>query len=265
MTEIVRIPFHGGEVLAADVDGKPHIVLKPAFESIGLDADRQIAKLKNQAWATTAVTAVVAADGKERSMVTADVRTFLMALATIPAARVAEAVRPKLIAYQSEVADVIAAYWTKGGSINPRAGEDQLEVLITRAHGQARVLQTINGLVDAKWLEGKARALAARALGEELELPEHLMPLYVPDFLKGKGLDSGEITSVQSWFGRRVVEMGEANGLDLPELRPRTLPNGTMRETRAWTREYLPLFEQVWETHYAERYARPMFMVGGGR
>jgi hypothetical protein len=125
--EIVRIPFHGGDVLAVDINGKPHVILKPAFEAIGLDADRQIKKIQRQPWATTSVTAVPAADGKVREMATADVRTFLMALATIPVTRVNEAARPLLIAYQSEVADVIEAYWTGGGAVNPRATEEQIE------------------------------------------------------------------------------------------------------------------------------------------
>lgn len=262
---VVRIPFHGGEILAVDINGKPNVILKPVFESIGLDADRQIAKVRRQSWATTALTAVVAADGKSREMVAADMRTFFMALATITVTRVAEEARPRLIAYQNEVADVIEAYWTRGGAINPRATEAQLDEIINRAQDQAHLLVTLRGLVDGQWLEIEARELIARAMGKELELPDHMRPLYVPDFLKGKGLDPNDITSIQSWFGRRVVEMGEANGLHLPELRARKLQDGTMRETRAWIREHLPIFEQVWETHYAERFARPMFMIGGAQ
>lgn len=119
------------------------------------------------------------------------------------------------------------------------------------------------GLLDKSWAIGKARVRAARAMGEEPELPAELMPLYVPDFLKDKGLKAKEINSVQSWFGRRCVEMGEANGLDVPEQRLTEQANGTMRPTRAWRREHLPLFEQVWDTYYAEQYAKPMFMIGG--
>mgnify|MGYP002653600701 CR=1 FL=1 len=115
MTELETITFHGDDLLVTEIDGKPHVVLKPAFEAIGLDANRQIANLRAQAWATTAVTAVVAADGRTREMVTSDLRSFLMQLATIPASRVAEHVRPKLIEYQREVADVIEAHFTKRG------------------------------------------------------------------------------------------------------------------------------------------------------
>lgn len=93
MTALETIPFHGDNLLVAEIDGVPHIVLRPAFEAIGLDADRQIMNMKAQVWATTSVTAVVAADGKTRDMATADLRSFLMQLATIPASRVAEHVR----------------------------------------------------------------------------------------------------------------------------------------------------------------------------
>lgn len=112
MSEIVHIPFHGGEVLAVDVNGKPWVVLRPAFAAIGLEPDRQIAKVRAQRWSTTSVTAVVADDGRNRDMVIADLRTFLMALATIPASRVSESARPLLEAYQIEVADAIERHFT---------------------------------------------------------------------------------------------------------------------------------------------------------
>lgn len=109
------IEFHGDRLLVAlDDDRKPWIVLKPAFEAIGLQPHQQIANIQEQPWATTRVTRVVGADGKARNMVSADIRSFLMALATIPASRVAEHVRPKLIDYQREVADVIEAHFTGG-------------------------------------------------------------------------------------------------------------------------------------------------------
>lgn len=119
------------------------------------------------------------------------------------------------------------------------------------------------GLLDRGWAAGKAQLRVARVMGEEPELPAELAPLYVPDFLKGKDLTKKEVKSVESWFGRRAVEMGEANGFDVPELRPTEQTNGSIRETRAWRREHLPLFEMVWETYYAEKYARPMFLELG--
>lgn len=158
MSTIVRVPFHGDEILTVDHAGKPHVILKPAFEAIGLDAARQIAKVQGQPWATTAVTAVVAADGKVRDMVTADVRTFLMALATIPASRVASRVRAKLVAYQSETADVIEQYWTRGVVINPRVVAasmyeprtltwDEVTALIAQRFGLSLTVSELTGLL----------------------------------------------------------------------------------------------------------------------
>lgn len=46
MTALETIPFHGDNLLVAEIDGVPHIVLRPAFEAIGLDADRQIMNMK---------------------------------------------------------------------------------------------------------------------------------------------------------------------------------------------------------------------------
>lgn len=116
MSDLVRIPFRDGEIEAVVENDKPLIVLRPAFTAIGLDADRQIIKLRSQEWAVTSVTAVTGADGKTYNMITSDVRTFLMALATIPASRVSESARPLLVAYQREVADVIERHFTRDGS-----------------------------------------------------------------------------------------------------------------------------------------------------
>lgn len=113
MTEIVHVPFNGDDVLCADIDGKPHVVLKPALDSIGLDYSSQRAKLAGKSWATMVLVTSVGEDGRAREMVAVDLRTFLMLLATVDERRVAEIVRPALVAYQSQVADVIEAHFTK--------------------------------------------------------------------------------------------------------------------------------------------------------
>jgi hypothetical protein len=113
VTEIVHVPFNGDDVLCADVNGRPHVVLKPALDRIGLDYSSQRAKLLGKSWATMVLVTTVGDDGRSREMVAVDLRTFLMLLATVDERRVAEAVRPALVAYQSRVADVIEAHFTK--------------------------------------------------------------------------------------------------------------------------------------------------------
>lgn len=113
MSEIVHVPFHGDDVMCVEIDGKPHVVLKPALEAIGLDYDVQRRKLAGKSWATTSLSEAVGEDGRSRQMVVADVRTFLMLLATVDERRVAESARPTLVAYQREIAEVIEAHFTK--------------------------------------------------------------------------------------------------------------------------------------------------------
>lgn len=118
--EIVRVPFHGTELLTVDADGQPHIVFKPAIEGLGLDYATQFTKLRRRSWACVGQRPMqLPGDTQSRSHVTVDVRTFLMMLATVDENRVPEHIRPLLVAYQREVADVIESYWTKGAAVQP--------------------------------------------------------------------------------------------------------------------------------------------------
>lgn len=246
MSDIVRIPFQGDEILTVDHDGKPFVILKTAFDLIGIDADAQIRKLKRQSWATTAVTTVVAADGHDREMVTADVRTFLMALATIPASRVDAEARPKLEAYQAEVADAIEAYWTKGGALNPRATDDQLDQIIRHAQGQMRVLQLAEGLIERKWLEAKARHVTARALGEEPEIPAEDRPLTTSEYLDDKGMSAADQRSFASKFGKRVKALYVEQFGHAPEEVERFI-GGALRRVKGYTEAHRPIFDAAYE------------------
>lgn len=115
MTELVHIPFRDGEVLAVEIDGRPHIVLRPALEAIGLDYSAQRRKIQGRSWASmVSVTMQMPGDDQRREVIAVPVRTFLMLLATINESHVSDTVRPALVAYQTEVADVIEAYFAKG-------------------------------------------------------------------------------------------------------------------------------------------------------
>lgn len=260
--EVVKLDLTAGSVQTVLVDGQPQIVLKPAVEELGLDYSTQLAKLRRRSWATVGQSPMVAEDGKLREMAVVPVRTFVMLLATVNENRVAEAHRKTLIAFQNETADAIEAYWTQGGAINPRATEDQLDSLISRAKQQAEVLSILSGIVSPEWLETKGRLVAARALGEEPEVDPLEIPLYVPDFLKGKGLKRAEIESVQSWFGRRAAAIWKARTGEDVGKRQTDLPNGSVRETKAWTARHLPVFDETWDRYYAADYPTQLGLDG---
>jgi hypothetical protein len=252
--EVVKLDLTTGSIHTVLVDGQPQIVLKPVIEELGLDYSTQLTKLRQRSWATVGQSPMVAEDGKTRLMAVVPVRTFLMLLATVNENRVAEAHRPTLVAFQNETADAIEAYWTQGGAINPRATDDQLDSLIARAKQQAEVLSILAPIVSPEWLETKGRLVAARALGEEPEIDPLDIPLYVPDFLKDKGLKRKQIESVQSWFGRRAAGIYMAQSGEEIGTRQSDLPNGSVRETKAWTERHRPVFEETWDRYYADQY-----------
>lgn len=262
-TEVVKLDLSAGSVHTTLVDGQPYVILRPAVEALGLDWKNQHTKLKTRSWASVVQSTMqLPGDTQARIHSLAPVRTFLMLLATVNEHRVPETVRPTLIAFQNETADAIEAYWTEGGAINPRATEQQLDSLISRAKQQAEVLSILAPIVSPEWLETKARLVASRALGEEPEVDPLDVPLYVPDFLKDKGLKRKQIESVQSWFGRRAAALYEAEHGEKPGKRQSDLPNGSVRETYAWTARHLPVFEETWARYYADQYPAQLGLDG---
>ncbi|MFJ4808554.1 hypothetical protein [Streptomyces longwoodensis] len=135
----------------------------------------------------------------------------------------------------------------------PQQRSEAVEAL-ELAEARMRVLKVAEGIVDSAWLETKARLVAAKALGEEPEVDPLDVPLYVPDFLKGKGLKRREIESVQSWFGRRAAALYEAEHGEKPGRRQSDLPNGSVRETYAWTERHRPVFDETWDRYYAAQF-----------
>jgi len=245
LAEIIHIPFHDEEILAVDLDGKPHIVLKPAIDTIGLEYWSQVEKLKSRSWARTDLCPVRQRDGRTRDVVIVDLRTFLMLLATVDERRVAKDVKPKLIAYQAEVADVIEAYWTQGGIINPRATDPQIAAIIDRTKRQAEVLRVLDGIVDPTWLESQARHIAARALGKAPEDdPAHRL-LTVGEYLDEHGVTAAAARKLAPQFGKRLKALylqrhGQPPGIS------RRFVDGAQRDVAVYTETDRDLFDHVW-------------------
>lgn len=108
MSEIVKVPFHGDELLASqDAEGRVWVVLKRMCEALGVHETTQARKLKDKAWATTVMMTAVAEDGKNRDVFALDIECVPMWLATIEPKRVSEACREKLVSYQRECARVL--------------------------------------------------------------------------------------------------------------------------------------------------------------
>lgn len=250
----VPVPGTDRPIMAAEVDGTPMVAFRPLCETVGVDADSQLAKLKSRSWATTALSTVVAADGRNRQMTMIDRRTLTMWLATLNEKRVSEDTRPVVVAFQSEAADALDAYFNDGGAINPSATPDQLDALVAKATGQMQLLRAAEGIVDARFLEAKARIVIARGLGEAPEIDQQDRPLYVQDYLKSRGLSADLVRARSSGFGKRVKgRFMEVHG-DVPEKHFQEV-DGRPREINAYTEADRPIFDHVWVTYYEQAVA----------
>lgn len=238
MTEIVRVPFHGDEILTVEVDGKPNVILKPAIEGLGLDYWTQVQKLRNKSWARTSLVPVRDSAGRTQDTTVVDIRTFLMLLATIDEKRVAVDVAPKLIAYQSEVADAIESYWTRGAAINPRLDLSK----------QAEVLDILRrGSGDDGWWEAKARQLIARALGETPEYDDRTRPLTVSVFLAQQGMNAADAKKHSGVFGKAMKAVYRTKfSADPPTIDD--LVGRHMVPIAQYQEQHRPLFVEVWNS-----------------
>ncbi len=246
-----EMDFHGDRLLLIDVDGKPNIVLRPALETLGLDYPTQCEKLRRRSWATVGQSPTVAADGRVREMVTVDVRTFLMLLATVDESRVSDSVRPKLVAYQAEVADAIEAYWMKGAAINPRATAEQIRNALHEHQLRMLAMAHVAKLVDPDWLEAKTRHVLARALGEEPEVDPVRRPLTVGEYLEEKGIRGERLRKLAPQFG---ISLAAKFRTEVGGSRPfvRRFVDNAERNVRGYTEAHRQLFDAVW----TERSAR---------
>ncbi|WP_372344631.1 phage antirepressor N-terminal domain-containing protein [Streptomyces sp. KL116D] len=257
----MKLDLSAGSIHTTLIDGLPHIVLKPAVEDLGLDYSTQLAKLRKRSWAVVGQSPTTGSDGKTYNMAVIPVRTFLMLLATVNENRVAFLQRKTLVAFQNETADAIEAYWTKGGAINERATDEQLDALeqqieerrIRRALGLVQLIAAMDDTVDPKWKRSRQLHHYAEAAGEIAEIPAADRALLVETYLKDRGLTDGERRSVRSSFGRRVslafqMQYGEKPKDSIG------LVDGRERQVKSYTEADRPMFDKVWDEFYADRY-----------
>lgn len=143
LNELETINFHGTELPVAMINGEPRVVVRHAFDEIGLAGRKQVEQLQKQPWANVSsdtVSVTYAGHSQNKRVLTCNVRTFLMGLARISVNHVAEHVRPTLIAYQCEVADVIEAHFTGKGLQDPTRDPytwdwDEVAALLAQRYG----------------------------------------------------------------------------------------------------------------------------------
>jgi hypothetical protein len=236
VSEVVKLDLSHGSVYTVLVDGRPHVVFRPAVKELGLSYARQLEKLRTRSWASVREKSTqIPGDDQTRRVLAVTLKTFFMWLATINENKIAEEKRPVLIAYQSESADALEAYWTKGYAVNPRLSYRE----------QAEVLSALRGVVDSGYLETRGRQLAARALGDTPEYDPLTKPLTVSQYLEQQGLTRGAMRRIAGPFGKAVKRSYiEIHGEEPPEMED--LVGRHMVPVAQYQERHRPLFDAAW-------------------
>ena len=250
--QLVTIPVPGtsSPIMAVQHDGTEWAAARHICEALGIDWAGQFTKLKKKAWARVELISMHDSSGRKQEISMVDRRTLTMWLATIDTNRINEAARPTLEAYQLEAANALDSYFHKGGAINPRAEEHQLNALLRQSQMQMELCQAAKGLIHPDHLEAKARIVLARGLGEAPELDPATRPLYTADFLKSKNLSAKKMKSVAPMFGKRMKALYTLEKGREPEKYDLTLPNGQVRRVNGYTEADRPLMQRVWDQYY---------------
>lgn len=111
-TQLVSVPFNSEIVIAALVDGKPYVPMKPICNNLGLDWDGQRQRIKRQPTLEKgAVVITVPSNGGEQEMLCLPLSMLNGWLFGVDVNRVKEGLRDKLIKYQTECFDVLAKHF----------------------------------------------------------------------------------------------------------------------------------------------------------
>jgi len=191
MNEIVRIPFHGNEILTIEKNGRKYVAMKPIVEAIGLEWKKQqeIIKRDPVLSSSATITGVVAADGKERDMICLPLEYLNGWLFKVSASRYHGKRREVIELYQRECYQALYDYWHNGGAVNPRLDIEQASKVVEKVAdaGNGRFPEEITGFLKmiCSRLDESTKALN-RAAGKIVYL-ENFQP-------RGKPYEVSDIT-----------------------------------------------------------------------
>jgi hypothetical protein len=122
LPKIVEVEIGNGLTVESwqEDDGEIIVGLRWACEQIGIDWSNQLSRLRNNPlFKDELLRRPSHHSGQRREIIGLPLDLFLMFLATINSAFVAERAREPLLVYQRECARALREYWTTGVAVNP--------------------------------------------------------------------------------------------------------------------------------------------------
>jgi hypothetical protein len=151
MNKIVKIPFHGNEIIAVEKNGRKYVAMKPIVEAMELEWNKQLELIKRDPvlYSTMTIMGIVAADGKERDMVCLPLEYLNGWLFKVPASRYTGKRQKVIELYQRECFQALYDYWHNGGAVNPRLDEKQAATVVGKVveAGEGRFPEEITGFL----------------------------------------------------------------------------------------------------------------------
>ena len=189
--QLVTVDFHGQSILAANIDGKPYVAMKPIVENIGLQWEAQLKRIQRNPVLKQAMSMMDIPSAGGMQQTTCLPLSMLNGwLFGVDVNRVREEIRPKLIRYQTECFEVLAQHFMPNQRPhNPAIDYDRI------SPAQAQDLkELVHSVVDAKvqgFAETWARLHRKFRVNSYLELPAARFD-EARDYLLGKLPDTAK-------------------------------------------------------------------------
>jgi hypothetical protein len=127
---VAQVEFHGQKLLTTEKDGVVYVAMKPVVENIGLTWRKQLALITRDPVLSEGITIMgIPSAGGVQDAVFLPLEYLNGWLFRVNASRYAGNRRESIIAYQRECYRALYSYWHRGGAINPRAHQEQLDAL----------------------------------------------------------------------------------------------------------------------------------------
>lgn len=169
MSAVMKVDFHGTELILVEKDGQPFVPMKPVVEGIGLDWGGQHKKLagNEKRWGVSVME--IPSAGGMQSIVCLPLRKLAGWLTTVQASRIKDpSVKAKVIDYQNECDDVLWRYWNEGRAENPRAAaNDPIIPVERRLPVAADNFEAAKRLSESLGLAGNQATLSANRMVKE--------------------------------------------------------------------------------------------------
>lgn len=171
---LVTVDFHGQSLVAALIDGKPYVAMKPICENIGLQWEAQLKRIHRNHVLSTCMSMMdiqVPGDDQRRSHAFMPLDMLNGWLFGVDVNRVKDEIKPKIIRYQEECYRVLFQHFMPQQAAQPAPAIDCERISPAQAQELKELVQAVVDTGKQKHGETWARLHRKFRVNSYLELP----------------------------------------------------------------------------------------------